>query len=542
MMATEKGVGYAEMVRLKCDVHEKDLVPLLCKDCDSPVCFECLTTNHVGHKMGKLSECIDDKIDQLNDVVQKNDSACFDLKKIEDNLQKRRQEAKKQIEEMLWRVTTREEEMVKEVKHVCQQAIDQIKNLAAEVDNPMVSEEAILNCLKTCILFQKDSDEDCIKCYYLYNKLKIIGKKYGRSEDQQGVPFTLVTRDFSVDKIFELVGFIVTDEHSSSDENLEQKSEKCDTPTNPHETNNIGKDDIKPIQYKKKFTDGSLDCIISVSGDRSILRSKDVIFHQSDTDVDKLVDNIEHFTYVPETDEILVMLKGQFKIYRRPISTKGPLHFLMSFSCDSVVCMGHDATAYLVVILKHCYDISYHRYTIYSINDTGCYTKPTQTTNSSYVRKGRIKIHKSSFVIMDTHKVHVTKGLIFEYLFSYTGSIGNQPTSTFSPADVCTDPDGNFLVIDSHDDTVHLLDKKGTFLQIIMSTEDGLSGIKCMSFDVFRWLLIGCKDGMVHFVNYQYFKSTTRKERCLQRQKAIKATDSLETEEKTDTLNLLETN
>lgn len=153
-----------------------------------------------------------------------------------------------------------------------------------------------------------------------------------------------------------------------------------------------------------------------------------------------------------------------------------------------------------------------------------------------------MKVHKSSFLITDTNKVFVTKGLTFDSLFSYNGSIGNKPASTFSPADVCTDLDGNFLVLDSHDDTVHLLDPKGKFLRIIMSAEDGLSGIKCITMDAFGWLQIGCKDGMLYFVNYQHFKSTTRKERCLQRQKAMEATDSLETEEKPDTFKLLETN
>lgn len=44
-----------------------------------------------------------------------------------------------------------------------------------EIENLMVSEEIILNCLKICILFWKDSDEDCIKCFYFYNKLKMFG-------------------------------------------------------------------------------------------------------------------------------------------------------------------------------------------------------------------------------------------------------------------------------------------------------------------------------------------------------------------------------
>lgn len=370
--------------------------------------------------MGKLSEYIDDKIDELNDVVQKNDSTCFDVKRIEENIQKRRQKARKQVETMLWRVATREEEMLREVKKGCQQTIDQITNLAAEIENPMVKDEQLFNSFMSCNLFRKDSDEDCIKCFFFYNKLKMLGQTYS-SGDQEGVPFTLVVHDFSTDNIFELVSSIVTDEHSSSDENLEKKS---DAPTNPHETNNICRDAITPHQYKKKFTDGSVDSIISVSGDRCILRSKDEMFHQSNTDVEKLVDKIEHFTYVSETDDILVILKGHLSIYRKPISRKGPLHFLMSFDCDSVLCMDHDEAAYLVVVLKRVFvtidkkhDISYY---ICTINDTGCHTstKSSQSYICSNITKGRMKIIKSSFAVMDTNKAYVTKGLTFESLFS----------------------------------------------------------------------------------------------------------------------------
>lgn len=464
---------------------------------------------------------------------------CFDLKKIQENLQKRRQGVKKQVDEMVQRVTVTEEEIVKEVKNVCQKTIDQITNLATEIEVPMVRDEQLLKGFMSCNLFRKDSDEDCIKSFFFCTKLEMLCQKYG-SGDQEGVPFTLVIHGFSTDKIFELVGSIVTDEQSSSDENLEQK---CDAPTNPHETN-MCKDAVKPHQYKKKFTDGSIDSILSVSRDRSVLRSKDVIFHQSNTDVDKQVEEINHFTYVPETDEILVILKGQLKIYRRPMSTKGRFVFFVSFDCYSVSCMGHDASAYLVVVLKQFVTVNdkkIPRYSICTIDDTGCYLKPPISFDSSNITRGRMKVHKSSFVIMDTNKVFVTKGLTFYSLFSYNGSIGNKPASTFCPADVCTDPDGNFLILDSHDDTVHFLNPKGKFVRILMSAEDGLSGIKCIAMDAVGWLLIGCKDGMVHFVNFQHFKSTTRKERCLQRQKTMKTIGSLESEKKPDTLTLQET-
>lgn len=115
-MACAGEVVLAEIVRHKCGVHEKDLMSLLCKDCECAVCLDCLNTDHAGHQMCKLSECIDDEIEQLNQVVQKNDSACFDLKEIEQNLQKRRQKVKKQVKEMVQRVKVRKGEIVKAVK------------------------------------------------------------------------------------------------------------------------------------------------------------------------------------------------------------------------------------------------------------------------------------------------------------------------------------------------------------------------------------------------------------------------------------------
>lgn len=182
--------------------------------------------------------------------------------------------------------------------------------------------------------------------------------------------------------------------------------------------------------------------------------------------------------------------------------------------------------------------------TIYicTLDDTGCETKPTQTFNSSMVREDRLKLLKSSFVI-DNHTVCVTKGLTFERLFTYRGKIwNNNLVSTFSPADACTDPDDNYLVIDSYDNTVHLLDQKGKFLRIIMSAEDGLRGIRCIEIDMFEWIWMGCNDGAMHFVNYQHFKSTTRKERYLQRQKTIKGTGISKTETKPDMFLVQETN
>lgn len=146
-MATDK-VQDVKM-SYRCRNHADELLPLLCKDCDCPVCLNCLTTNHVGHKMGKLSECMEDTFRQLNDAIQGKECARFNLKQIEENLQNTQDRLKRQVEEMVHSVTEREGEIMEEVKKVCQKTIEQIKHLATEIENPMKNEEEILNSVMT---------------------------------------------------------------------------------------------------------------------------------------------------------------------------------------------------------------------------------------------------------------------------------------------------------------------------------------------------------------------------------------------------------
>lgn len=95
--ATEKVQG--EKMSYRCRVHAKELVSLLCNDCDSPVCLDCLTTSHSGHKLCKLSECIEETINQLNDVIEENESARFSVKKIEENIQNNQDRLKRQVDD-----------------------------------------------------------------------------------------------------------------------------------------------------------------------------------------------------------------------------------------------------------------------------------------------------------------------------------------------------------------------------------------------------------------------------------------------------------
>ena len=81
-------------------------MPLSCTDCESTVCLDCIVTDHVEHRMCEIS-------------------SCFDLNKVQDNLQNRQVDVHLQKEQM----TDRGDEIVREVKNICQQTITKITNL-----------------------------------------------------------------------------------------------------------------------------------------------------------------------------------------------------------------------------------------------------------------------------------------------------------------------------------------------------------------------------------------------------------------------------
>lgn len=114
--------------------------------------------------------------------------------------------------------------------------------------------------------FQKKNDEEFIKCLYFYNELKLLHDKFVE-QIQNIMSFSMVSQVLSVDKIVQLVGSVVTDEDSSSDED----SENIEIPVLPilHEQNiNGGR---IPPHYEKMFIRSTFDAIVLVSPEKKFL-------------------------------------------------------------------------------------------------------------------------------------------------------------------------------------------------------------------------------------------------------------------------------
>lgn len=88
--------------------------------------------------------------------------------------------------------------------------------------------------------------------------------------------------------------------------------------------------------------------------------------------------------------------------------------------------------------------------------------------------------------------------------------MGTSPSSAFFPKDIALDNQGNILVAVSNDNAIHLLDKSLTFQRLLMTEEDGLYRPTSVALDSEGFLYVGCENGQIHVVSYQYLLKTNR--------------------------------
>lgn len=72
-------------LELMCEVHDcSELLPLYCKDCDCLLCGDCVTRDHVGHKIRKASEVVESQELQLKESLN-SDKSILLLQKLLNN-------------------------------------------------------------------------------------------------------------------------------------------------------------------------------------------------------------------------------------------------------------------------------------------------------------------------------------------------------------------------------------------------------------------------------------------------------------------------
>lgn len=90
-----------------------------------------------------------------------------------------------------------------------------------------------------------------------------------------------------------------------------------------------------------------------------------------------------------------------------------------------------------------------------------------------------------------------------KYKFTYKGPEEYEMSEEFIPYDIAHDHRGNILVADCHNQAIHLVNKRGRFLQYILLEQDRLYHPSSVTVDSEGKLWVGCNCGQVFVMKYQ---------------------------------------
>lgn len=93
---------------LICEIHDCELLPLYCTDCDCPLCGDYVTCDHVGHKVKKkVSQVVETQLRQLEKSLSNDNSILF-LRELLNNSESRQKHLRERSESLLRNVVDRE--------------------------------------------------------------------------------------------------------------------------------------------------------------------------------------------------------------------------------------------------------------------------------------------------------------------------------------------------------------------------------------------------------------------------------------------------
>lgn len=516
--------GFRKM-DLVCGVHEGcDLLPIYCADCDCPLCSDCVTHEHVGHKFRKVSEVAETQLRQLEESLS-SEKLVLRLNKLLTDAERRRKNLSEHRERLLQNVVDREEEVVEKVKLWRMKITEKILNLAEKQQTSLGKDEALLSALLQYKSKGLDMgvEREGIQIFLLSHGFRnLISDKSARRYCVQ----SLENIDFRIENfaenLFDLFGKLIDEtEDMSSDTYHEEEGEK--EGEEEHDDDDDNDDafydslDLK-MSMKFKFCSDSVENIVPLGDSKTLMLIQGKVYDcdvkTRDLNNQVILSNVLQISLIPSCGDVLSIMKDQKQIKR---ITKGKLvtTYAKSINANEVIVGVGAAGEHAYACIAH--DINknkcgFEKLTL--LDEFGRILKSLNLEQDPFSTCRLIFCSDEKSNFFRTYQGTVILANIKEdkikTVKTYRGSVGTSPLSAFIPNDIAIDHNGRLLVAVSNDNAVHLLDKNLTFLKLLMTEEDGLERPTSVALDTEGYLYVGCKDGQIHVVNYQYFLNTNR--------------------------------
>lgn len=464
------------MGKVHCVVHTTKVYVGYCQDCQTYVCIECIMKQHKGHNTIQLEKIADTKIQELSNFISKfKEKSLISFEEKAKQLEERKQKYKEQVEKLRLVITGQAEQLKLDIDNLRDDLIQQLYQIEKEdlklfiqFENKMKTELAELKMLIQKMENEHKIPDDVDVIDYLDKKKQNL-LKYDVTSN---VPLTLnvqvpsfVTMETKQKELKKLFGY-------------------------------IGKEDNKhgAIRKESKIYDSGVD-VLSVfemnhHPSRVAAASEEELW-VSDNNLNG------DLSLVNQDGRVIKSYQTKFIINDLAVMASGDLLLTDGYN-SKVVCMKKNGqlTEYVSTVPDTPWGICVtpsNEVFVTLCQHVGSVGKVIQISSDKTIKQA-IKNNNGErdlftiphFITQNKNKDLWIQDKGYHHVvvvnesgkgrFTYNGPTGVRMSSAFDPHDLSSTAEGNVIIADYANATLHLVDKDGQFLRYIMTSRDGLRG------------------------------------------------------------------
>lgn len=514
----------------KCWTHSSELLPLFCRDCDRVLCSDCVTGDHVGHKLCKVSEVAVYHKNAFEKILECDKT----MSRLEEILHHSKQEQKDLAEHagnLICNVLDREMEVGQRLKLWSKKMVEDVTLFKERHDMSLKENEYLASAVLERKERKHETESDSLSVTYLHSEIKRLltskteiapQKKISEKlRFEAGPPVENLDTGFG-----KLKQFKVHCQENSSDEIIEgDQSNTLEDGDNLNE----GKT-LHDVFVYQPFGKGPIDDIAVFDEDNIFVVSQGSLYqfiaNRKDVELNPTViaNGVYQIAPVLSSRDLLFITYNGKEIKR--LSNKSAMtRFTLKiqnyyYSNEILLALNSDIEAYICVLWRKEQREGRFEMFISVLDEYGVNLKNISCSPRSSYWKHRPRIMATgetcSHVLLYDGRLEAVKTKLRRIIIpAYAGSVGVNPTSQFAALDLTIDSKGNILLAEPNDNAIHLLDKSLMFQRLLLTGEDGLTGPRSVTLDPSGYLWVGCSDGQIRVFNYQYLMCTDRKSRYL---------------------------
>lgn len=473
------GDNKSEACMPKCWTHSSELLPLFCRDCDRVLCSDCVTGDHMGHKLCKVSEVAEYHKNEFKKILE-CDITMSRLEEILHHSQQGQKDLAEHAESLICDVMDREVEVGKRLKLWSKKMVEDVKIFKERHYTPLKEYEYLVSSVLDKKERKPETELDNLSVTYLHSGVKRLLSSKNKFSPQNkiseqyrleiGPP--VKNLDISFGKLIQFkVQENSSDEISEGDHSNALKDEN-----NLYEGKNLH--DVSVYQPCKK---GKIDDIAVFDENTIFVVSCGTLyqFAANGKNVELrptvIAEGVHQIAPVLSSRDLLFITMNGKEIKRLSNgSSMTRFTFKTNYCNEHFLALNSDIEAYICVLWRKEEQGGNFKMSISLLDEYGVNLKNISCSSKTRYCNHRHRIiatcEQTSHVILYDSCLKIVDRKRTRMLHqAYTGSIGVDPASQFGPLDMTTDSKGNILLAEPNDNAIYLLDKSLKFQRLLLT-------------------------------------------------------------------------